>query len=130
MKYVEEFVKSVENRKNLGNQESACDININEETTKIIEIFREMENVENIYGKPECSQDFQNFKKSCENVKIVEISETVHFSKEKRKVPETLYPHELLYKTGLGGIFLCFLIGITLSIIINKISKFLIIGEF
>jgi len=91
---------------------------------KTCEIFREMEKVENIYEKP----------KSCENVydiningKICKISETVHFYKENQKVTETLYPHELLYKTELGRIILCFVIGITISLLL---SLFLNLGDF
>ena len=92
---------------------------------KTCEIFREMEKVENIYEKP----------KSCENVydiningKICKISETVHFYKENRKVTETLYPHELLYKTAIGRIISAFSIGFLLAAILTEVSKFLNTG--
>jgi len=104
--------KDFQNFKNFKNFNKTC------------EIFREMEKVENIYEKP----------KSCENVydiningKICKISETVHFYKENRKVTETLYPHELLYKTELGRIILCILIGLTISLFL---STFLYLGDF
>jgi hypothetical protein len=130
MEKVEEIRKSLENQKILEtvtnpecfqdfqNFKKSC------ENVKTIEIFREMEKVENIYEKP----------KSCENVydiningKICKISETVHFYKENRKVTESLYPHELLYKTELGRIILCFLIGLTISLFL---SLFLNLGDF
>lgn len=42
---------------------------------------------------------------------------------------ETLYPHELLYKTRSGVAFSLFVIGLILSVIVNIITVFLITGD-
>jgi hypothetical protein len=48
---------------------------------------------------------------------------------ELEKSCETLYPHELLYKTRIGMVFSFFMIGIILSVIVNLLTIFLITGD-
>ena len=69
-------------------------------------------------------QNFKNFNKTCEIYKIMEKNENVY---EKSKSVESLYPHELLYKTELGRLILCILIGLTISLFL---STFLYLGDF
>jgi hypothetical protein len=69
-------------------------------------------------------QNFKNFNKTCEIYKIMEKNENVY---EKPKSVESLYPHELLYKTELGRLILCILIGLAISLFL---STFLYLGDF
>ena len=70
-------------------------------------------------------QNFKNFNKTCEIYKIMEKNENVY---EKPKSVETLYPHELLYKTAIGRIISAFSIGFLLAAILTEVSKFLNTG--
>ena len=48
---------------------------------------------------------------------------------EHYETQETLYPHELLYKTRSGVIFSLFAIGFILSIFVNTFVLFFITGD-
>jgi hypothetical protein len=50
--------------------------------------------------------------------------------KQMAELNETLYPHELLYKTNTGWLISFFTIGIILSAILHKLTIFLITGDF
>jgi len=49
---------------------------------------------------------------------------------ETTKPGETLYPHELLYKTRSGVIFSLFVIGFILSIIVNTMITLTLAGAW
>lgn len=50
--------------------------------------------------------------------------------KEMAEPQESLYPHELLYKTRLGCTISFFIIGTILSMILLNLTEFLITGGF
>ena len=98
--------------------ESAEDIGKNGKSQKILE------NLIN-FKSHKYFQNFKNFNKTCEIYKIMEKNENVY---EKSKSVETLYPHELLYKTAIGRIISAFSIGFLLAAILTEVSKFLNTG--
>jgi hypothetical protein len=120
---VEEVEKLLGCTTNLGNVENVADIGKN---VKIGKNQKILENLINFKSHKDFQnfKNFKNFKKSCEIYKIMEKNGNVY---EKSKSVESLYPHELLYKTELGRIILCFVIGITISLLL---SLFLNLGDF
>ena len=105
MESVEEIRKNGKNQKILENL-------INFKSHKDFQNFKNFKN-------------FKNFNKTCEIYKIMEKNENVY---EKPKSVETLYPHELLYKTAIGRIISAFSIGFLLAAILTEVSKFLNTG--
>jgi hypothetical protein len=120
---VEEVEKLLGCTTNLGNVENVADIGKNGKNGKNQKI---LENLINFKSYKDF-QNFKNFKKTCEIYKIMEKNENVY---EKPKSAETLYPHELLYKTLAGRIILAFVIGLLLAVTLNEYSKFLVTGAF
>lgn len=123
---VEEVEKLLGCTTNLGNVENVADIGKNGKNGKNQKI---LENLINFKSHKDFQnfKNFENFKKTCEIYKIMEKNENVY---EKPKSAETLYPHELLYKTLTGRIILAFVIGFLLAVTLNEYSKFLVTGAF